>query len=95
MNRQTDIYKELVEKMLQKEGVFVKSFEDLSKFQKEFAQIFFEEQVFPVLTPVALDANLPFPKLLIIKGIIFLYEKNDSFLHFLRIFVQIFLDEPI
>lgn len=64
VDRQTSIYKELVEKMLQKEGVFVKSYKDLSKVQKEFVQSFFKEQVFPVLTPVALVANRPFPTLL-------------------------------
>lgn len=62
--RQTVIYKKLVEKQLLKENVFVKSFNDLTTTEKEFAQAYFEEQVFPVLTPVAVDAYRPFPTLL-------------------------------
>lgn len=62
--RQTEIYKKLVEKQLRKENVFVQSFKELKTSEKEIAQAYFEEHVFPVLTPVAVDAYRPFPTLL-------------------------------
>jgi polyphosphate kinase len=62
--RQTAIYKKLVEQQLLKEKVCVQSFNQLSSSEKKFAKTYFEEQVFPVLTPVAVDAYRPFPTLL-------------------------------
>jgi polyphosphate kinase len=78
VDKQTAIYKELVEKMLQKEGVFVKSFEDLSNLQKEFARNYFEEKIFPFLNPYTVDANYPFPKLLNKSMNIFVILENET-----------------
>lgn len=77
--RQTVIYKKLVEKRLLKENVFVQSFKELTTPEKEFAQSYFEEQVFPVLTPVAVDAYRPFPTLLNkTMNIMVLLEKTEE-----------------
>lgn len=39
----------------------VENFEELSERQKRFVDRYFEENVYPVLTPMAVDASRPFP----------------------------------
>ncbi len=39
----------------------IDAFEDLNEAQTEFVDTYFEENVYPVLTPMALDASRPFP----------------------------------
>lgn len=46
---------------LEKEGIFLKSADQLHEAQLKFAQRYFESVVFPVLTPLAVDAGSPFP----------------------------------
>ncbi|WP_017381298.1 RNA degradosome polyphosphate kinase [Paenisporosarcina sp. TG-14] len=64
VKRQSRVYQQLVYKQLKNENVQVLTMAELSKSQKNFTQLFFEEHVFPVLTPVAVDAYRPFPTLL-------------------------------
>lgn len=48
--------------MLKKEGIhIIDAHEHLSKEQEEFADRYFMESVYPVLTPMAVDASRPFP----------------------------------
>ncbi|RNF38313.1 RNA degradosome polyphosphate kinase [Planococcus salinus] len=49
---------------LQKEQVKIIEIEDLDKRQLDFIEGYFDERVFPVLTPMAIDAYRPFPMLL-------------------------------
>ncbi|TFE00321.1 RNA degradosome polyphosphate kinase [Jeotgalibacillus salarius] len=53
-----------LEKELKEEDITFKQMEDLSSRQFTFIDQFFKEQVFPVLTPLAVDAYRPFPILL-------------------------------
>ena len=47
---------------LRTEGlVFVKNDEDMSEEEKDFADRYFDEFVYPVLTPMAVDSSRPFP----------------------------------
>ena len=48
---------------LGKHGVFLHDFKSMSKADKEWATKYFHDEVFPVLTPLAVDASLPFPQL--------------------------------
>lgn len=64
VKRQSRVYQQLVYKQLKNENVQVLTMAELSKSQINFTQLFFEEHVFPVLTPVAVDAYRPFPTLL-------------------------------
>lgn len=62
--RQTEVYKDLLLKQLPKEKVFIESTSSLNKEQIEYLNEYFEDIIFPVLTPVAVDAYRPFPTLL-------------------------------
>jgi polyphosphate kinase len=44
-------------------GVFLHDFKTLSKTDQEWATHYFRDEVFPVLTPLAVDASHPFPQL--------------------------------
>lgn len=64
MQVQYDTYQKVLLPALQEEGIEQLSFHDLTKEQREFIEEYFDEQIFPVLTPVAIDAYRPFPMLL-------------------------------
>ncbi|MBO2534386.1 RNA degradosome polyphosphate kinase [Rummeliibacillus suwonensis] len=77
--RQNEVYKDLVLKQLPKEKVYLEQSSSLSKEQKEFLNKYFEEIIFPVLTPVAVDAYRPFPTLLSkTMNLIVLLEHEDA-----------------
>ena len=48
---------------LGKHGVFLHDYKAMSKADKEWASKYFHDEVFPVLTPLAVDASHPFPQL--------------------------------
>ncbi|MFZ4567573.1 MAG: polyphosphate kinase 1 [Bacteroidota bacterium] len=49
---------------LREKDIFIHTFEELHNKEKEFAKNYFENDVLPVLTPLALDTAHPFPRLL-------------------------------
>lgn len=57
---QATIYKNLLPE-LEKHSIILKKWKDLSPKEKEFAEKFYQSQVFPVLTPLVVDPALPFP----------------------------------
>ncbi|WP_335870414.1 RNA degradosome polyphosphate kinase [Bacillus sp. 2205SS5-2] len=65
---------------LQKEGVFLIKKEELNGRQKEYVRTYFEEQIYPVLTPMAVDAYRPFPMLLnkSLNIVVILKDKNAN-----------------
>ncbi|MCM3736845.1 RNA degradosome polyphosphate kinase [Bacillus cytotoxicus] len=64
MQVQYETYQNVLLPALKEEGIEQLSFHDLTKEQREFIEEYFDEQIFPVLTPVAIDAYRPFPMLL-------------------------------
>ncbi len=48
---------------VEKEGVVVKSYNEVNKNQKNKLDRFFYEQIYPVIIPIAIDATHPFPHL--------------------------------
>lgn len=64
VRRQTEVYRHLIGECLPKENIHIRDFKYLTAEQKQFIHELFEETVFPVLTPVAVDAYRPFPTLL-------------------------------
>ena len=47
--------------LLRDEGIFVLELDDLTDEDRDWAARFFDEQIFPVLTPIAIDPLHPFP----------------------------------
>ncbi len=50
-------------KELEKEGVTIKHYNQVSNKDKSFLNKFFYEQIYPVIVPIAIDATHPFPHL--------------------------------
>ncbi|WP_404427630.1 RNA degradosome polyphosphate kinase [Ureibacillus chungkukjangi] len=64
VRRQMEVFRYLVHDLLPKEKVYVRDIKALNEQQKKFVNEMFEETIFPVLTPVAVDAYRPFPTLI-------------------------------
>jgi polyphosphate kinase len=76
---------------LEQYKVFVKQYKDLSKEMQDVLQEYFNEQVFPVLTPLAVDHARPFPfisNLSLNLGIL-LEQHHDDEIEFARIKVPV------
>lgn len=61
LERQMRCLKEEVLPALAKHGIIIRSFRDLTKRERKFANDYFLENVFPILTPQAVDPGHPFP----------------------------------
>ena len=61
--RQADLAKSLLAELARKGGTKIVRYEKLSDDDKKAASVYFRDTVFPVLTPVAVDAGHPFPAL--------------------------------
>ena len=81
VRRQTEVYRHLTEECLQNENVFLRDVKNLTIEQKQFLNELFEETIFPVLTPVAVDAYRPFPTLLgkTLNLLVMLDTKEEEF----------------
>ncbi|MBS3680854.1 RNA degradosome polyphosphate kinase [Ornithinibacillus massiliensis] len=64
ISEQDETYLTLLTPLLAKEQISFVSIEELSKMEIEFLEQQFNEHIFPVLTPMAVDAYRPFPMLL-------------------------------
>ena len=78
VKRQADIYEYLMNEELTKADVFMRGMKDLTSEQLAFVNHYFEETIFPVLTPIAVDAYRPFPTLLgrTLNILVLLEQKN-------------------
>ena len=62
VNTQYNTYTRSLVPLMNKEGIYlVDAYEDLTKEQEKFVDRYFMESVYPVLTPMAVDASRPFP----------------------------------
>jgi polyphosphate kinase len=70
--------------LLNKKGVHILDYEDLTQKQKENADSYFSEVIFPVLTPMAFDPGHPFPHIsnLSLNLAVLIRDSSD---HFARI----------
>ncbi|MCI5065752.1 polyphosphate kinase 1 [bacterium] len=55
------IYLEELCPLLREEGIFLLSWEELSASERRYCRKYFDERIFPLLTPLAVDAGHPFP----------------------------------
>ena len=54
-------FEKVLKKELTKSGVYFLNYVDLSQEQRNYINNYFEEHIFPVLTPLAVDPSHPFP----------------------------------
>ncbi|MFM7489296.1 MAG: polyphosphate kinase 1, partial [Actinomycetota bacterium] len=59
--RQQAIFLEQVEPALRSHGIALCSWADLTEAERAFARDYYDERIFPVLTPLAVDPAHPFP----------------------------------
>ncbi|WP_028399462.1 RNA degradosome polyphosphate kinase [Ectobacillus panaciterrae] len=76
---QYETYQSILLPALKEEGIEQLLFTDLTPEQRTFIEEYFDEQIFPVLTPVAIDAYRPFPMLLnkSLNLAVMLYDENQ------------------
>lgn len=58
-----DIYENKILKDLNKNDIFLKTYQELNNDQKRYVNKFFETTLFPTVTPMAVDQGRPFPVL--------------------------------
>ncbi|AKG23870.1 polyphosphate kinase 1 [Calothrix sp. 336/3] len=63
VTQQHQLFEEELRPQLSKYGVNLLDYIDLSKEQRTYLQKYFQERVFPVLTPLAVDTGHPFPRM--------------------------------
>ena len=61
---QDETFQKQIIPSLNAENIYILKVEDLTDQQKGYLESYFDEQIFPVLTPMAVDAYRPFPMLL-------------------------------
>ena len=54
-------FEKVLRPQLAREGIYLLDYMDLNQEQRTYLQNYFEEQIFPVLTPLAVDPGHPFP----------------------------------
>lgn len=54
-------FEQVLRPALAREGIYILDYIDLTQEQRIYLQCYFEEQIFPVLTPLAVDPSHPFP----------------------------------
>ena len=64
VNLQDETFQKQIIPSLNAENIYLLKVEDLTEEQKGYLEYYFDEQIFPVLTPMAVDAYRPFPMLL-------------------------------
>lgn len=61
MRESRNIYSNEIKPLLAEHGIHILDYRDLTPRQAELAQAYFEQMIFPVLTPLAFDPGHPFP----------------------------------
>jgi polyphosphate kinase len=70
--------------LLRAEGVVVEPYADLKKREREFLSSYFSSQVYPVLTPQAVDAGHPFPHISSLSLNMLIIVEDERGLHVAR-----------
>lgn len=59
--QQSELFEQTLRSQLSSHGIHLLNYEDLDTPQQDYLKGYFEEQIFPVLTPLAVDPGHPFP----------------------------------
>lgn len=63
IKKQNSVYKNEIIPELEKNNIYILNYNQLTENEKNAAEEYFEETLFPVLTPTAIDTSRPFPLL--------------------------------
>jgi len=86
-NRHAEVFKSVINPQLDKVGIDILHWSELSETEKQYLNDFYESQIFPVLTPLAVDPAHPFPYisgLSLNLAVVLRNPKNNSE-HFARV----------
>lgn len=85
--RQARVFNESVKPALDDEGIRIVTWADLDDVQRDSLVVYFGEQVFPVLTPLAVDPAHPFPYIsgLSLNLAVTVRDSSDGAEHFARV----------
>ena len=61
LERQNTEFEEVLRPLLTQQGIYILDYIELNQKQRNYLDNYFEEQIFPVLTPLAVDPSHPFP----------------------------------
>jgi len=61
--RQHQVFHQVLEPLLNDEGIFLLKGDDLDEVQRDFTRDYFERNLLPLITPLAVDTGHPFPRL--------------------------------
>ncbi|MEO0826938.1 MAG: polyphosphate kinase 1 [Cyanobacteria bacterium J06635_15] len=61
VKRQHTHFEQVLRPQMADQGIYLLAYDDLTPEQQAYLQEYFEEQIFPVLTPLAVDPGHPFP----------------------------------
>src|SRR5690606_40516642 len=94
---QAKVFHQQVRPALEKEGITLVDWEDLSEDEQEAMTALFTQQIFPVLTPLAVDPAHPFPYIsgLSLNLAVLLTNPKTGNEHFARIQVPPLLPRPL
>jgi polyphosphate kinase len=86
-SRHARVFLDSVRPALAEEGIHVVTWADLNKAERDTLSIYFHEQVFPVLTPLAVDPAHPFPFVsgLSLNLAVTVKRPDDGGTHFARV----------
>ena len=61
VKKQNQQFEEILQPLLSNQGIHIIKYMDMNEQQKLYLDEYFKEQIFPVLTPLAVDPSHPFP----------------------------------
>jgi polyphosphate kinase len=84
-NAQKCLYEKLIP-LLNEDGIIILNYQELTDKQRENIDDYFQEIIFPVLTPLAFDPGHPFPHISNLSlNLAVVIEDPDGFQHFARV----------
>ncbi len=83
VEQQYKIWNEEIKPALKKNGIFLCTHNELTESELEWCKTYFDKEIFPVLTPLAVDSSHPFPQLVnkCLNLILTLKRPNASHMH--------------
>ena len=61
LKKQNTEFQEVLQPLLRQQGICILDYIELNQQQRNYLDNYFQEQIFPVLTPLAVDPSHPFP----------------------------------